>query len=98
MRRRFWATLVLLAGAFAAAAAQPSIKAPAKVTGAVGEFVTVQVETEGPAVQFVALDAGLNVFPANLLANPKATVVTAAKPGSYRLLAYTGSEKGPSKP
>jgi hypothetical protein len=40
----------------------------------------------------------LNVFPAQLLADTKATVVTSVTPGKYRLLAYTATGDLPSEP
>jgi len=71
---------------------------PTEVKGQVGGFVAITAQTEGKAVRFVALDAGLNVFPSELLADKKATVVSAALPGKYRLLAYTSLNDLPSVP
>ena len=71
---------------------------PAEVRGEVAEFVTVIATTEGKVVRYVALDAGLQVFPSSLLANQRATVVTSAKPGRYRLLAYTSVADVPTEP
>ncbi len=71
---------------------------PAEVRGEVAEFVTVIASTEGKVVRYVALDAGLQVFPSSLLANQRATVVTSAKPGRYRLLAYTSVADIPTEP
>lgn len=84
-----WA-LCLLAG--------QDLKLPAEVRGEVAAFVTVVAETTGKTVKFFPLDSGLSVFPAALLANPKATVVVAAKSGTYRLLAYTAAGDVPSDP
>lgn len=84
-----WA-LLLIAG--------QDLKLPAEVKGEVAAFVTVLAETSGKQVKFYPIDAGLSVFPAALLANPKATVVVAAKAGTYRLLAYTASGDIPSEP
>jgi hypothetical protein len=84
-----WA-LLLIAG--------QDLKLPAEVRGEVAAFVTVLAETSGKQVKFYPIDAGLSVFPAALLANPKATVVVAAKAGTYRLLAYTASGDIPSDP
>jgi hypothetical protein len=84
-----WA-LLLIAG--------QDLKLPAEVKGEVAAFVTVLAETSGKQVKFYPIDAGLSVFPAALLANPKATVVVAAKAGTYRLLAYTASGDIPSDP
>lgn len=74
------------------------LKVPAEVRGEVAAFVTIVAETDGKTVKFVPLDAGLSVFPAGLLANSKATVVTSARPGSYRLLSYTAKGDVPSEP
>lgn len=71
---------------------------PAEVRGEVAEFVTVIATTEGKVVRYVALDAGLQVFPSSLLANQRATVVTSARPGKYRLLAYTSVADVPTEP
>ena len=71
---------------------------PAEVRGEVAEFVTVIASTEGKVVRYVALDQGLQVFPSSLLANQRATVVTSAKPGRYRLLAYTSVADVPTEP
>ena len=71
---------------------------PAEVRGEVAEFVTVIASTEGKVVRYVALDQGLQVFPSSLLANQRATVVTSAKPGKYRLLAYTSVADIPTEP
>ena len=71
---------------------------PAEVRGEVAEFVTVIASTEGKVVRYVALDAGLQVFPSSLLANQRATVVTSARPGRYRLLAYTSVADVPTEP
>ncbi len=71
---------------------------PAEVRGEVAEFVTVIASTEGKVVRYVALDQGLQVFPSSLLANQRATVVTSAKPGRYRLLAYTSVADIPTEP
>ena len=93
------ALLWVLASVVAATAAPPVVTLPAEVTGDVGSFVAVRASvTEAKVVRFVPLDAGLNVFPADLLADKTATVVTAGKPGRYRILAYSGNAEGPSEP
>ncbi len=47
--------------------------------GEVGAFVPVRTAvTDAKAVKFVSLDPGLNLFPADLLADKTATVVTAS--------------------
>lgn len=71
---------------------------PEIIKGDVAAFVTVSAETTGKTVKFVALDPGLSVFPPGLLSNPKVTVVSSAKPGVFRLLAYTAAGDMPSDP
>lgn len=71
---------------------------PSEVRGEVAEFVSVIASTDGKIVRYVALDAGLQVFPSSLLANQRATVVTSARPGRYRLLAYTSVADIPTDP
>lgn len=94
-----FALLWVLASVVAAAAAPPVVTLPAEVTGDVGSFVAVRASvTEAKVVRFVPLDPGLNVFPADLLADKTATVVTAGKAGRYRILAYSGNADGPSEP
>ncbi len=97
--RHVQATAVVLLCAVLGAAAPPVVTLPAEVTGDVGSFVAVRASvTEAKVVRFVPLDAGLNVFPADLLADKTATVVTAGKAGRYRILAYSGNADGPSEP
>lgn len=68
---------------------QTDILLPDTVKADVGAFIPITAQTKGEIVRFVALDPGLNVFPANLLADKKSTVVTASKAGRFRVLAYT---------
>lgn len=82
----------------ALAAAPGSVTLPAEVRGEVGAFVVIQAQTDGKAVRFVPLDAGLSVFPSELLNNRKVTVVVAAKPGKYRILAYSAAGDEPGEP
>lgn len=94
MRLAVFAVLVWASGISAA----PPVDVPKEVTGDVGAFVTVRAKTDGKVVRFVPLDGGLNVFPADLLSDKKATVVTASKPGRYRLLAYSSVKDDPTEP
>ena len=77
---------------------QPDIGLPPTSKTDVGVFLSIAATTKGEVVQFVSLDPGLSIFPSNLLADKKTTVVVAAKPGKYRLLAYTSIENKPSLP
>lgn len=99
MRVRY-APLLALALALVPAllVAAPPVDVPAEVKGDVGAFVPLRAKTDGAVVKFVALDAGLNVFPADLLADKRATVVTATKPGRYRVLAYSSVKDDPTEP
>jgi hypothetical protein len=73
--------------------------APLEVKGERGAFIVVRAKVEGGhTVKFHPIDAGLNVFPAGLLSDPLATVVSSINAGRYRLLCYSGNEDGPSDP
>ena len=74
------------------------LRLPAEIPGQPGAFVTILAETTGEVVRFFPLDPGLSVFPAELLSNKKATVVVAAGPGRYRVLAYTAIGGKPTEP
>jgi hypothetical protein len=84
--------------AFSQVGVGPEILLPDQIKAQVGAFVPITAQTKGEVVKFVALDPGLNVFPANLLADKKTTVVVATKNGSYRLLAYTSINNVPTDP
>lgn len=71
----------------------PTLTLPAEIKGEPGTFIAVRAESSAAWVNFKA-DTGLAVFPSNLLSDRKATVLTAAKAGRYRLFAYTGSGAG----
>ena len=96
MRCIYAAAVCLLAAA--AALAAPPVELPSEVKGEVGAFVTLRGKTDGAVVKFVPLDAGLAVFPADLLADKKATVVSASKAGRYRVLAYSSVKGDPTEP
>ena len=82
-------SLILLCGQLTVT---PEIKGP------VSGFIPVTAVTEGKAVKYVPLDAGLQVFPPGLLVNPKSTVVVAGKSGRYRLLCYSSVGDIPTDP
>lgn len=79
-------------------AAAPDIMLPETVKAQVGVFVPITAQTKGETVRFIAIDPGLSVFPANLLADRKSTVVVASRDGTYRVLAYTSVDNQPSAP
>lgn len=97
MKRFLIATGCVWALALCALAAPP-VEVPGEVKGDVGAFVAIRATTAGKVVKFVPLDPGLNVFPADLLADKKATVVSASKPGKYRVLAYSSVKDDPTEP
>ena len=86
---------IALCGLFllAPVASGAELTIPSEVKGGVGEFVAVRGVTPSSWVHFVPVDAGLSVFPSELLRDPKSTVVSSARAGRYRLLAYAGDEK-----
>jgi hypothetical protein len=90
--------LFLALAAPCATSAPPVVTGPDKVYAEVGDWAEVKVETTAKSVQFVTLDLGLKVFPTEKLKDPKATLVSALKPGKYRILCYTGDAEGPSAP
>lgn len=85
--RRLTAVIVWLA--FALPAWGQGITLPESVAGDVAAFVAVPATTEGETVRWRAVDSGLNLFPVELLKDTRVAVVSAAKPGRYRLLAWT---------
>ena len=92
--RRISVALIL----FLAATAQgQSLTLPAEVKGDPGTFLSVPAATDGKAVRWVSLDAGLNLFPVELLKDSRTAVVSGPK-GRYRLLAYTAKGDVPSAP
>jgi hypothetical protein len=82
-------SLILLCG---------QLTVPPEIKGPVSGFIPVTAVTEGKAVKYVPLDAGLQVFPPGLLVNPKSTVVVAGKSGRYRLLCYSSVGDIPTDP
>lgn len=71
---------------------------PAEIRGEPGTFITISADTKGTIVRYVPLDAGLQVFPAHLLADKKSTVVLSLTPGRYRVLGYTAVDGNPTEP
>jgi hypothetical protein len=74
------------------------ITLPPEVKGKPGSFITIPATTDGSIVQWVVLDSGLELFPAELLASTRTAVVIAQSEGTYRLLAYTAKDNNPSQP
>lgn len=99
MRRCIYGSAVALALACGlASAAPPVVTAPEKVYGETGDWVFFAVTTDGKGVKFVPLDTGLSLFPSGKLKDPNETAARATKPGTYRVLIYTGNADGPSEP
>jgi len=71
---------------------------PVEIRGEPGTFITISADTKGAIVRYVPLDAGLQVFPAHLLADKKSTVVLSLTPGRYRVLGYTAVDGNPTEP
>lgn len=92
---RLAACLALLL--WAAPAWSQSLQIPSEVKGSPGAFIRVDAKTDGKMVRFVALDAGLNVFPSDMLKTTTSTVVT-GQAGRYRLLAVSALGDVPSEP
>lgn len=86
--------LALLMASFANA---QGLTLPTEIAGEAGGFVGIKATTEGKSVRWVSLTPGLHVLPF-ALADQKATVVTATRPGRYRLLAYSAVGGEPTDP
>lgn len=91
-------TVIALLLSACAVVAAPPVEVPAEVKGEAGSFVTIRGKTDGTRIVYTALDPGLNVFPSDLLADKKATVVSSAQPGRYRVLAYSSVKDDPTEP
>lgn len=72
------------------------LKLPAEVQAQPGTFVSLIAETKGEIVKFQAIDPGVSLFPAELLANKKSTVAVAMAAGRYRVLAWTALDGKPT--
>lgn len=72
------------------------IKLPAEVQAQPGTFVSLIAETKGDIVKFQAIDPGVSLFPAELLANKKSTVAVAMSAGRYRVLAWSAIDGKPT--
>lgn len=79
------------------APAEPFVTLPQEITGEPGAFIAVRPNTNGRIVRYIATTPGLNVFPADMLRDATATVVT-AQTGRYQLVAYTALGDVPSEP
>lgn len=71
---------------------------PQEIYGQPGQFISIPSVTDCKSVQWVVLDAGLNLFPVELLRDTTTAVVSANNPGKYRVLAYAAKGDVASKP
>ena len=71
---------------------------PQEIYGQPGQFISIPSVTDCKSVQWVVLDAGLNLFPVELLRDTTTAVVSANSPGKYRVLAYAAKGDVASKP
>lgn len=71
---------------------------PPEIHGQPGQFISIPSVTDCKSVQWVVLDAGLNLFPVELLRDTTTAVVSANSPGKYRVLAYAAKGDVASKP
>ena len=71
---------------------------PQEIYGQPGAFISIPSVTDCKSVQWVVLDAGLNLFPVELLRDTTTAVVSANNSGKYRVLAYAAKGDAASKP
>lgn len=71
---------------------------PPEIHGQPGAFISIPSSTDCKSVQWVVLDAGLNLFPVELLKDTTTAVVSASSPGRFRVLAYAAKGDAASKP
>ena len=71
---------------------------PQEIHGQPGQFISIPSVTDCKSVQWVVLDAGLNLFPVELLRDTTTAVVSANSPGKFRVLAYAAKGDAASKP
>ena len=71
---------------------------PPEIYGQPGQFISIPSVTDCKSVQWVVLDAGLNLFPVELLRDTTTAVVSANSPGKFRVLAYAAKGDVASKP
>jgi hypothetical protein len=77
--------LALVAGSDTAPSALLSL--PGTIKGSPGSFIVIKAETNCKSVRFVIIDEGLNLLPAEELAD-KTHAVVSGPTGTYRVLAY----------
>lgn len=75
-----------------------TLKLPTEVKGEPGAFVPIKAETDCATVKWIAIDAGLNLFPVELLKDTKTAVVSSTKAGRYRVFAVAAKGDIPTDP
>ncbi len=83
----------LMVGAFAFG---QSVKLPAEVRGEPGEFIPIKSDSSDKQVKWKSIDKGLNLIPVEMLKDSKTAIVSALKPGRYRLIAWSAKADVPS--
>lgn len=78
--------------------AAATISLPPEIKGDVNDWIVVKAVSSGKSIKWVPITPGLKVFPVELLKDTKCLIVSASNAGTYKLLAYTGDETGPSDP
>jgi hypothetical protein len=68
-----------------------TLELPQQLQAEPGALIVLEARTSGRAVRWVAMDEGLQLVPAKLLASPAVAVAVAARPGVYRVLAVAGA-------
>ena len=71
---------------------------PPEIHGMPGSFISIPATSDSKSIQWVVLDAGLNLFPVELLRDTTTAVVSANSPGKFRVLAYAAKGDIASKP
>jgi hypothetical protein len=88
---------LIVACSVVGAADTPKLVLPAEVKGEIGDFIVVRADTDSPVVRWRAITPGLKVFPGDLLTDKKCLVVSAAKEGRYRVMAWCAKGDIPSE-
>ncbi len=88
--------LCLLVALITGTAFGADLTLPATITGEPGDFLRVSATTTGTVVKWKSYNRELKLFPMDQLKDTKTAIVTATKPGKYRLFAVTSDATGPS--
>lgn len=91
-------TLALLFCLLASPAFAQSITVPEEVKGKVGQPIALTASKADGQVEWIVVDPGLYLTPAEFLRDSKTTFATAPAPGTYRVIAITAKADIPSRP